>query len=150
MSDKPLLGEKQVYDAEASVPDTDGPKARPHRMRLLAKIACLALFCLFKWSLFLQWSAYTKPLDRTSARTLALDILSRHPLIDTHVDLPIAIREDFHNALDFDLNKENVTSDVSLPALRRGHVGGFFFSRFRGEHLPYLEPLSRLLRCLRQ
>jgi hypothetical protein len=150
MSGKPLLGEKQAYDAEASVPDMDGPTARPHRMRLLAKIACIALFCLFKWSLFLRWSAYTKPLDRTSARTLALDILSQHPLIDTHVDLPIAIREDFHNALDFDLNKENVTSDVSLPALKRGHVGGFFFSLSRVDRLLYLEPLSRLLCALRQ
>ena len=28
-----------------------------------------------------------------------------------------------------DFRKENSTSDVSIPALRKGHVGGFFWSR---------------------
>lgn len=83
--------------------------------------------------------------------------LSESPVIDGHIDLPELIREEYGNDLDrVDLEKKTVSEfpiyrgqtsplltlgddhvthvtqpgDVDIPRIRKGHLGGFFFSAF--------------------
>ncbi|GAA5855846.1 hypothetical protein JCM5353_008656, partial [Sporobolomyces roseus] len=58
----------------------------------------------------------------------ALKLLSRQPIIDGHIDLPILVRHIYANQLDkFDLRKKT-KGQVDIPRLRKGRVGGFFLS----------------------
>ncbi|KAF8315012.1 hypothetical protein DL93DRAFT_2079668 [Clavulina sp. PMI_390] len=60
----------------------------------------------------------------------ALAILDRHPMIDTHIDLPYFMRMMKHNnASAIDLH-EPQPGHVDIPRLRKGRVGGFFWSVF--------------------
>jgi len=57
-------------------------------------------------------------------------IMETAPVIDGHIDLPILVRERFaNNASAFDLRKE-MPGHVDIPRLRKGQVGGFFWSTF--------------------
>ncbi|TCD62475.1 hypothetical protein EIP91_006823 [Steccherinum ochraceum] len=51
-------------------------------------------------------------------------------VVDGHIDLPILVRERYaNNASAFDLEKE-MPAHVDIPRLRKGQVGGFFWSTF--------------------
>jgi len=59
-------------------------------------------------------------------------ILSSTPVIDGHIDLPILVRELYaNNVTAFDLN-ESIPGHVDIPRLRKGKVGGFFWSVYVG------------------
>ncbi|KAJ6558490.1 membrane dipeptidase-domain-containing protein [Mycena vulgaris] len=69
------------------------------------------------------------PRDPTRA---ALAVLSKAPVIDGHIDLPILLRMMFANNVSaVDLTKEFV-GHVDIPRLREGKVGGFFWSVYVG------------------
>ncbi|THH26679.1 hypothetical protein EUX98_g7513 [Antrodiella citrinella] len=58
---------------------------------------------------------------------------------DGHIDLPILVRELYaNNASAFDLRKE-MPAHVDIPRLRKGQVGGFFWSAYVGCADPELE-----------
>jgi len=62
----------------------------------------------------------------TKARTM----LSKAPVIDGHIDLPILVRFRYaNNVSDFDLHGR-MPAHVDIPRLREGKVGGFFWSVF--------------------
>lgn len=66
--------------------------------------------------------------------TVALDVLKKSPVLDTHLDLPIALREEF--GLDF--NAFNLSTPTPSPfpyhidfqKTRKGHLGSASFSSF--------------------
>ncbi|KAJ5388883.1 Peptidase M19 renal dipeptidase [Penicillium cosmopolitanum] len=63
------------------------------------------------------------------------NILTNTPLIDGHDDFPILIRERYHNHIYGSNFTEsfihgNLSGHVDLPRLRRGYVGGTFWSVF--------------------
>ncbi|KAK4058046.1 hypothetical protein OIO90_000785 [Microbotryomycetes sp. JL221] len=63
------------------------------------------------------------PLKRAHA------LLDKSPLIDGHVDLPILAREMYQNQPDrVKLENSHFSGHVTIPALRKGKVGGFFWS----------------------
>jgi membrane dipeptidase len=65
----------------------------------------------------------------TDYLTLAHAVLQRAPLIDGHNDLAWEIREQFGSDLDLVELAESVPeTHTDLPRLRRGHVGGQFWS----------------------
>ncbi|KAF5388764.1 hypothetical protein D9757_005636 [Collybiopsis confluens] len=65
------------------------------------------------------------PRDPTVA---ALAILDKSPIIDGHIDLPVIARYQFaNNVSSIDLNS-NMPGHVDIPRLRKGKVGGFFWS----------------------
>lgn len=67
------------------------------------------------------------PLKRAHA------LLQHQPIIDTHIDLPILARFYFANQLkDVPLEKEGFKGQVDIPRLRKGRVGGFFWSVYVG------------------
>ncbi|KAF8585805.1 hypothetical protein K439DRAFT_1652857 [Ramaria rubella] len=64
----------------------------------------------------------------TDPHEAALYILDKTPAIDGHIDLPDLIRKKFrNNATAVDLRKE-MPGHVDIPRLRKGRVGGFFWS----------------------
>lgn len=116
--------------------DSDARTLRRHRHALtfytyrhllaiiLISIPLLALAYLPE---FPSPTRYRHPLQR------AHRILGSSPLIDLHVDLPIVLRVRYGNHLEgFDLGKEKsdggVSGHVSVPLLKRGKVGGMFWS----------------------
>ncbi|KAH8079421.1 membrane dipeptidase-domain-containing protein [Cristinia sonorae] len=67
------------------------------------------------------------PNDPEKAAQRILDIA---PVIDGHIDLPILVRDLYrNNASAFDLEKE-IPGHVDIPRLRKGQVGGFFWSAY--------------------
>ncbi|KDR75299.1 hypothetical protein GALMADRAFT_69280 [Galerina marginata CBS 339.88] len=60
----------------------------------------------------------------------ALAILDKAPVIDGHIDLPILVRSRYGNNVSaVDLEKE-MPAHVDIPRLRKGKVGGFFWSTY--------------------
>ncbi len=79
---------------------------------------------------FLLLPAAGPALDRDPALARAEAILSRHPVIDGHNDLPWAIRENPQAPGDvaaYDL-RARTKGATDLERLRQGHVGGQFWS----------------------
>jgi len=79
---------------------------------------------------FLLLPAAGPALDRDTALARAEAILSRHPVIDGHNDLPWAIRENPQAPGDvaaYDL-RARTKGATDLERLRQGHVGGQFWS----------------------
>ncbi|TCD62476.1 hypothetical protein EIP91_006824 [Steccherinum ochraceum] len=57
-------------------------------------------------------------------------LLKIAPIIDGHIDLPLVAREEYaNNASWLDLEKE-VNGHVDIPRLKKGQVGGFFWSAY--------------------
>ncbi|KAI0790875.1 membrane dipeptidase-domain-containing protein [Abortiporus biennis] len=57
-------------------------------------------------------------------------LLDAAPVIDGHIDLPILVRSLYgNNASAFDLRKQ-MPHHVDIPRLRKGKVGGFFWSAY--------------------
>ncbi|KAG7090950.1 hypothetical protein E1B28_010020 [Marasmius oreades] len=60
--------------------------------------------------------------------TAALAIMERAPVIDGHIDLPILARTRYANNVS-EIDLENTMPEhVDIPRLRKGKVGGFFWS----------------------
>jgi membrane dipeptidase len=72
-------------------------------------------------------SSVGEELPRSSKRA-ALKILSRTPIIDGHVDLPILVRGYYHNNVTAIDLEDEVPGHVDVPRLRAGRAGGFFWS----------------------
>ncbi|BGP12612.1 hypothetical protein JCM10213_008748 [Rhodosporidiobolus nylandii] len=78
----------------------------------------------------LKWLLWPLPKD---PHERALRLLERGKVIDGHIDLPILARWYYANQVndpDFDLRKEGAKGEVDIPRLRKGKVGGFFWSVF--------------------
>ncbi|KAJ7128954.1 membrane dipeptidase-domain-containing protein [Mycena crocata] len=77
------------------------------------------------------WAPLLGSLPRDPMRA-ALRILDNAPVIDGHIDLPILLRAAFANNVSaVDLTKE-FYGHVDIPRLRKGKVGGFFWSVYVG------------------
>ncbi|KAL7420764.1 hypothetical protein Q5752_004716 [Cryptotrichosporon argae] len=66
---------------------------------------------------------------RTAFRERALALMSAHPLIDSHVDLPVIMRSISRNPVEtVPLVAGAFPGHVDVPRLRAGRVGGLFMS----------------------
>lgn len=73
-----------------------------------------------------------------NARKHALRLLSAHPLIDGHVDVPVVARYKYGNKIDsipfdspaFPNGSHPMYAHVDIPRLRAGKSGGFFWSSY--------------------
>ncbi|SAM81321.1 related to Microsomal dipeptidase precursor [Ustilago bromivora] len=132
-----------------------GPKLS---LKLRAKLAlCSAALSLFIFVSLSSWSvpeavyAVWQPnmdvrCDKTTlsnsrcqnSRMYAEQLLSKHPLIDGHVDVPALARYFYYNKLDeipfdqpaFANGSYPTKGHVDIPRLRAGKSGGFFWSAF--------------------
>lgn len=100
------------------------------RLLLLALVSTVLYYASLRFLGRPDLALVENPLDYTS-RTLRL--LSRFPLIDGHSDLVYLIRVALKNAIHdtgrFTLG-ESVLSHTDIPKLRKGQVGGQFWSLY--------------------
>ncbi|QRW05315.1 Membrane dipeptidase (Peptidase family M19) [Ceratobasidium sp. AG-Ba] len=86
-------------------------------------------------------------------KQVALSVLQAAPVIDGHIDLPAALRWLYKNDISsFDLH-QTVPGHVDIPRLRKGHVGGFFWSVFvpcEDDGPDFLVPTNRVRDTLEQ
>ncbi len=91
-----------------------------------------------------------RPADEPLAR--AIDLLTRHPLIDAHNDLPYVIRLRSKGDFDqFDIAKPQPKSDTDIPRLRAGRVATQVLAAFLPTTIPNpatvtLEQIDLILR----
>ncbi|GAB1518766.1 hypothetical protein RhiTH_001831 [Rhizoctonia solani] len=127
----PLLPSSHSPDAHglpATDPDTHTP---PHKHTSL-KITLSSLLTLLLISAIVAlvtWFEQGLPSDPEKA---ALAILESAPVIDGHIDLPELVRVVYKNNITaFDL-RERMPAHVDIPRIRKGRVGGFFWSVYVG------------------
>jgi len=104
---------------------------RPRRSRTVIWSALTSLFLLGLVLVFsLNFREWINPLPKDPLAA-AEEILSSAPVIDGHIDLPILVRWSYaNNVTAVDLN--NMPAEVDIPRLRKGKVGGFFWSVYVG------------------
>ncbi|KIY71101.1 hypothetical protein CYLTODRAFT_419110 [Cylindrobasidium torrendii FP15055 ss-10] len=86
----------------------------------------------------LPWAASSTSEDPMA---VALQLMEHSPIIDGHIDLPILVRSLYANNLStdsFDLHAP-MPAHVDIPRLRKGKVGGFFWSVYVSCPDPALE-----------
>jgi membrane dipeptidase len=66
----------------------------------------------------------------TSTLNTARSILSSHPLLDLHIDLPVVARFAYGNNISSFPYDSGLPAHVDLPRLRKGKSGGFFSIAF--------------------
>ncbi|SCZ90150.1 BZ3500_MvSof-1268-A1-R1_Chr1-3g01805 [Microbotryum saponariae] len=98
---------------------------------LIAMTFVVADLCRTDLARLERWNFEPLP---ANAHARALKLLSKSPIIDGHIDLPILMREYYRNQFqDVDMTKEGgIKGHVDLPRLRKGKVGGFFWSTYVG------------------
>ncbi|KAG8747926.1 hypothetical protein FRC10_010545 [Ceratobasidium sp. 414] len=83
----------------------------------------------------------------------ALGVLENSPIIDGHIDLPELVRVVYKNNISsFDL-RERMPAHVDIPRMRRGRVGGFFWSVYvscKDDGPDFLIPTNRVRDTLEQ
>ncbi|KAG8809595.1 hypothetical protein FRC19_005131, partial [Serendipita sp. 401] len=62
--------------------------------------------------------------------TAARRVLSQWPVIDGHIDLPVLYRYGYANNVSAINLNEPTQGHVDIPRLRKGHVGGFWWSTY--------------------
>ncbi|QRV91245.1 Membrane dipeptidase (Peptidase family M19) [Ceratobasidium sp. AG-Ba] len=86
-------------------------------------------------------------------KQVALSVLQAAPVIDGHIDLPATLRWLYKNDISsFDLH-QTMPGHVDIPRLRKGHVGGFFWSVFvpcEDDGPDFLVPTNRVRDTLEQ
>ncbi|GAA5885523.1 hypothetical protein JCM16303_002243 [Sporobolomyces ruberrimus] len=116
-----------MSDKAARTEDTD------HRPRSWSLRRCLALALLLALTLILNFASSFAARSDTNVAWRRLSHApadSAHVPLDGHVDLPILVRYLYANQLgDLDL-RNRTKGEVDLPRLRKGRVGGFFWSVF--------------------
>lgn len=108
---------------------------------------------LFKTALLLALSLYPVQLIAQSPEQQAREILAQYPIIDGHNDAPEQIAERFHS----DFSKFDFRNTLPTPGskpkpmhtdidrLRRGGVGGQFWSVWIDPELPKYEAVQRVI-----
>ncbi|KAH7100314.1 membrane dipeptidase-domain-containing protein [Auriculariales sp. MPI-PUGE-AT-0066] len=117
---EPLLPPRSAEERAASEAAHKRTRKVASGLVLLVFIASL-VFALWRWEDGL-------PQDPIKA---ANKLLAKAPVIDGHIDLPWLTRELLGNNVSaIDLATEGFPGHLDIPRLRKGHVGGFFWSVF--------------------
>ncbi|GAA5980458.1 hypothetical protein JCM5350_001506 [Sporobolomyces pararoseus] len=124
-----------MEDLKPPVTAEQHPASRPKSSRFLLPFLLFPLLVLFDFSSFtpnqLAHDLFDtlKPLSKDPSQR-ALQLLRKQSIIDGHIDLPILARYIYANQIDdFDLN-QHIKGQVDIPRLKKGRVGGFFWSVF--------------------
>ncbi|EUC65379.1 membrane dipeptidase [Rhizoctonia solani AG-3 Rhs1AP] len=148
----PLLPSSHIPDAHGlPTPDADSPTERPRHTSLQITLSNLiALLLISAVVAIVTYFEQGLPDDPTRA---ALSILESAPVIDGHIDLPELVRVVYKNNITaFDLH-ERMPAHVDIPRIRKGHVGGFFWSVYvpcKDDGPDFLVPTNRVRDTLEQ
>ncbi|KAJ5465557.1 hypothetical protein N7530_009344 [Penicillium desertorum] len=121
-----------MSDEKSPVLESQGGAPTLRRKRNPFNLLWLLLCVLVATAWFTRSCSPSSPL---SIEERVQKILSQTPLIDGHDDLPILVREHFHNRVyDHNFTEAFVQGEfpgqVDIPRLRQGKVGGTFWSVF--------------------
>ncbi|KAK1225291.1 hypothetical protein PQX77_011810 [Marasmius sp. AFHP31] len=109
-------------------PENSKPRVVVWSTLTVLTLAALVVFLFFQDALpdslkLIPWIGG----DVKDPMAAALAILDKAPVIDGHIDLPIVARSRYaNNVSDIDLN--SMPMHVDIPRLRKGKVGGYFWS----------------------
>ncbi|CAE6419647.1 unnamed protein product [Rhizoctonia solani] len=144
----PLLPSAHSPDAHG-LPTTDPDTHTPPQKYTSLKITLSSLLTLLLISAIVAlvtWLEQGLPSDPEKA---ALAILESAPVIDGHIDLPELVRVVYKNNITaFDLH-ERMPAHVDIPRIRKGRVGGFFWSVY-DDGPDFLVPTNRVRDTLEQ
>ncbi|KAF8585804.1 hypothetical protein K439DRAFT_1342695 [Ramaria rubella] len=124
MSDPPSDRTPLLQNETRNIED-NGSASRKHvRTRAVVNGVLTFLFIVLVVLSVTIWNI-SLPSDPHKA---ALSILSKTPVIDGHIDLPWEVRSRFRNNLTAVDLRDEMPGHVDIPRLRKGKVGGFFWS----------------------
>jgi membrane dipeptidase len=137
----PLLPTSNNDAANGHGLSEDGKETKARRvvwgLLTLLFIAAGVLLVGFAETLGDAWAPWVGKLPK-DPMAAALTILDKAPVIDGHIDLPILVRAKYANNVSaVDLDSE-MPQHVDIPRLRKGKVGGFFWSVY----VPCANPLA--------
>ncbi|KAF9564773.1 hypothetical protein CPC08DRAFT_630667 [Agrocybe pediades] len=143
------------HDAENQTPSGANKRVRTVVWSVLTVlfVAALVLLVGFERSLGDPFAPWLGRLPKDPALA-ALAILDKAPVIDGHIDLPIFVRGHYANNVSaIDLMSE-MPGHVDIPRLRKGKVGGFFWSAYAdcpaSKDKAFIEPNWRVRDTLEQ
>ncbi|KAJ1311020.1 hypothetical protein OPQ81_009526 [Rhizoctonia solani] len=149
----PLLPSSHTPDVHGlPTPDADAP-THTQRKHTSLKITLSGLFTLLIISSIVAVVTYFEAWLPSDPDKAALAILESAPVIDGHIDLPELVRVVYKNNISaFDLH-ERMPAHVDIPRIRKGRVGGFFWSVYVGckdDGPDFLVPTNRVRDTLEQ
>ncbi|KAG9087131.1 hypothetical protein FRC07_012902, partial [Ceratobasidium sp. 392] len=108
--------------------DSDRTPEREKRKHDVVKLTVSSvLTLLFISAIVAVVTIFEEGLPRDPEKA-ALSVLESAPVLDGHIDLPELVRVVYKNNISsFNLH-ERMPAHVDIPRLKRGHVGGFFWS----------------------
>ncbi|KAI0075372.1 hypothetical protein K474DRAFT_1664328 [Panus rudis PR-1116 ss-1] len=128
----PLLGEGPTLNRRPLA----HPAARASIYGALTVVFVVALvIASFHWERLGHWLG-DLPKDPEKAAKRLLEVA---PIIDGHIDLPILVRSLYRNNASAVHLDGNLPGHVDIPRLRKGQVGGFFWSAYVGCPDPEVE-----------
>ncbi|CUA73839.1 membrane dipeptidase [Rhizoctonia solani] len=148
----PLLPSSHTPDTHGlPTPDADSPTQRSRRTSLHITLSNLvALLLISAVVAIVTRLEQGLPSDPDRA---ALSILESAPVMDGHIDLPELVRTVYKNNISaFNLH-ERMPAHVDIPRIRKGHVGGFFWSVYvscKDDGPDFLVPANRVRDTLEQ
>ncbi|KAG8708087.1 hypothetical protein FRC09_001450 [Ceratobasidium sp. 395] len=151
----PLLSPSHIISTHNGLPhaDSDHAPEREKRKHDVVKLTISSvLTLLFVSAIVAVVTIFEEGLPKDPEKA-ALGVLESTPVIDGHIDLPELVRWVYKNNISsFDL-RERMPAHVDIPRLRRGHVGGFFWSVYvscKDDGPDFLVPTNRVRDTLEQ
>ncbi|CAE6522109.1 unnamed protein product [Rhizoctonia solani] len=147
----PLLPSSHTPDPHGlPTPDSDTPTRRKHTGLKITLSSLFLLLFISAMVAIVTWLEEGLPSDPDKA---ALAILESAPVIDGHIDLPELVRTVYKNNITaFNLH-ERMPGHVDIPRIRKGRVGGFFWSVYvncQDDGPDFLVPTNRVRDTLEQ
>ncbi|CAE6532013.1 unnamed protein product [Rhizoctonia solani] len=148
----PLLPSSHTPDEHGlPTPDADSPNRRPRYTSVRIALSNLIALLLIS-AVVAIITNFEEGLPRDPNKA-ALAVLESAPVIDGHIDLPELVRTVYKNNITaFDL-RERMPAHVDIPRIRKGHVGGFFWSVYvscQDDGPDFLVPTNRVRDTLEQ
>ncbi|KAK9899448.1 hypothetical protein P389DRAFT_48660 [Cystobasidium minutum MCA 4210] len=136
-----LLPSGSSSRAAGSSSDRHGQRRRDRLRRHRSSVLAVALFSIVVF--ILTWGIVFRGFQKPFGRGLppaslpkdplerAKALLDRSPLVDGHVDIAVQARYKYRNQLDkIDLDDADFPLHVNIPRLKRGKLGGLFWSAY--------------------
>ncbi|KAG8691786.1 hypothetical protein FRC11_009551 [Ceratobasidium sp. 423] len=147
----PLLPSSHTPDVHGlPTHDSDTPTRRKHTSLEITLSSLFMLLFISAIVAIVTWLEEGLPSDPDKA---ALAILENAPVIDGHIDLPELVRVVYKNNITaFNLH-ERMPAHVDIPRIRKGRVGGFFWSVYvscQDDGPDFLVPTNRVRDTLEQ
>lgn len=126
--------DEKITDPQCSRGSLSGRFMRPISGLLIFVFISFIYACIaVKGDLSVTWHRFSHLTGQNSLDARVTHILTHHPLVDTHIDLPELARRRYNNLINADnfaLDQSSFFGHVDIPRMRNGRLGGAFWSVF--------------------